>query len=262
MKPVPHTLNFRGWVFRSRRPPLVCMVVWLVLFQCALFADAAGILEAAKAGDAAGVRSILQTNAAAVSLTNSLGETPLHLGAWAASPAVVEALLAAKAPVNAQAQGGPTALHYAIAYERMLHVFKGLGRTNMQQILDLALKCRENPLDNPTFRRALTPHDDPERTRAELKIVELLLAADADLKIAELTGLTPLHCAALRSEPEFLQLLLAKGADVSVQNRTGETPLHYAAMFGRNGPARRRPPGGCGNGPAVTRTQSQPQCDR
>ena len=82
------------------------MVVWLVMFQCALFAGAVGILEAAKAGDAAGVRSILQTNAAAASLTNSLGETALHLGAWAPSPAVVEALLAAKAPVNAHAQGG------------------------------------------------------------------------------------------------------------------------------------------------------------
>jgi ankyrin repeat protein len=238
----PSQINLRGLVFRRCRHHLVFMVVLLVMFRCGPIAGAAGILEAAKAGDAAGVRSILQTNAAAASVTNRWGETALHLGAGAASPAVVEALLAAKAPVNAQAQGN-TALHYAICYQRMLRFVEDVGKTNMQQLLGMALKSIENPemrsfgdnairLDNMTLRRALAAHDDPERTRAELKIVELLLAADADLKIAALTGITPLHCAAMRLQPEFLQLLLAKGADVSVQTRTGETPLHWAAAFG------------------------------
>jgi ankyrin repeat protein len=238
----PNQTNFRSFILRVSRHHLGLIVAMLVLFQCRPIAGATGILEAAKAGDAAGVRSILETNAAAASVTNGWGETALHLGAGAASPAVVEALLAAKAPVNAQAQG-ETALHYAISYQRMLRFAEDLGKTNMQQLAGMALKSIGNPemrslgdnatpLDNMTFRRALAAHDDPERTRAELKIVELLLAADADLKIADLTGITPLHCAASRSQPEFLQLLLAKGADVSVQTRTGETPLHWAAAFG------------------------------
>jgi hypothetical protein len=208
----PNQINLRGLVFRGCRQHLVFMVVWLVLFQCGPIAGAAGILEAAKAGDAAGVRSILQTNAAAASVTNRWGETALHLGAGAASPAVVEALLAAKAPVNAQSQGN-TALHYAISYQRTLRFAEDLGETNIQQLLGLALKSIENPemrsvgdnatsMDKMTLRRALTPHDDPERTRAELKIAELLLAADADLKLANLGGITPLHCAAMRSEPD------------------------------------------------------------
>ena len=241
MKP-PSQINFRGLVFRRSRHHLGFMVILLVMFWCGPIAGAAGILEAAKAGDAAGVRAILQTNGAAASLKNRLGETALHLGAGAASPAVVEALLAAKAPVNAQAQGN-TALHYAISYQRMLRFAEDLGKTNMQQLLGMALKSIENPemrclgdsatpLDNMTLRRALAAPDDPERTRAELKIVELLLAADADLKIADLIGITPLHCAAMRSQPEFIQLLLAKVADVSVQTRTGETPLHWAVPFG------------------------------
>jgi ankyrin repeat protein len=238
----PSQINLRGLVFRRCRHHLVFMVVLLVMFRCGPIAGAAGILEAAKAGDAAGVRSILETNAAAASVTNRWGETALHLGAGAASPAVVEALLSARAPVNAQSQGN-TALHYAISYQRMLRFAEDVGETNIQQLLGMALKSIENPemrsvgdnatpVDKMILRRALTTHDDPERTRAELKIVELLLAADADLELASLGGLTPLHCAAMRSEPEFLQLLLAKGADVSIQTRTGETPLHYAALFG------------------------------
>ena len=204
----PSQINLRGFVFRRCRHHLVFMVVLLVMFRCGPIAGAAGILEAAKAGDAAGVRSILQTNAAAASLTNSLGETALHLGAGAGSPAVVEALLAAKAPVNAQAQG-ETALHYAISYQRMLRFAEDLGKTNMQQLLGIALRRLEDPeirsigdkatpLDKMTIRRALAAHDDPERTRAELKIVELLLEADADLNIADLAGITALHCAAMR----------------------------------------------------------------
>ena len=49
----PNQINLRGLVFRKCRHHLVFMVVWLVMFQCALFAGAVGILEAAKAGDAA-----------------------------------------------------------------------------------------------------------------------------------------------------------------------------------------------------------------
>ena len=238
----PSQSNLRGLVFRRRRHQRVFLVVLLVLLRCGRIAGAVDILEAAKAGDAATVRAILQTNAAAALLTNSLGETALHLGAGAASLAVVEVLLAAKAPVNAQAQG-ETALHYAISYERMHRFAEDVGKTNLQQLLGMALRSIESPerrsegdnairLDMRTLRHAFTALDDPERTRAELKIVELLLAANADLKIADPCGLSPLHCAATRSQPEFLQLLLAKGADVSVQTTNGETPLHCAALSG------------------------------
>jgi ankyrin repeat protein len=100
------------------------------------------IHDAASAGDAVSVRTIVQTNAAAALLTNNLGETALHLGAAAASPAVVEALLASKAPVNAQAREG-TPLHYAIAFGWSSRLGESLGKSGLTNLdmfaRDLAL---------------------------------------------------------------------------------------------------------------------------
>ncbi len=217
----------------------------LVGFQGAPIAGAGGILEAARAGDAAGVRSILQTNAAAVSVTNSLGETALHLAAGAASPEAVEALLAARSPVNAQAQGN-TALHYAIAYRWACRFTEGLARTGTTNIQSLLESVRESianpeirtaagravPVDTAALRRDLSAQPDLPRTRKELKVVELLLAAGADPNIPDVIGITPVHCAAYRPQPEFLKALLEKGGNVLAQSRTGDTPLHYAAALG------------------------------
>ena len=81
------------------------LTLWVLLLAIGAH-GAVTIHDAVKAGDAEAVRAILQTNAAAALLTNTFGETALHLGAGAASPAVVEALLAANAPVPASSGAG------------------------------------------------------------------------------------------------------------------------------------------------------------
>lgn len=229
----------------SHHHRLIFIAALLVWFQGAPIAGAVGILEAARAGDAAGVRSILQTNAAAVSVTNNLGETPLHLAAGAASPEAVEALLAAKALVDAQAEGG-TALHYAIAYRwgyRYAEALATTGTTNIQKLIDSARESIANPdistaagrtvpVDTAALHRTLSAPANPGQTREESKVVELLLAAGADPNTPNLGGMTPVHCAAFRPEPEFLKALIEKGADILAQTRTGETPLHCAALLG------------------------------
>jgi ankyrin repeat protein len=130
-----------GFNFPRLKPSEPELIIFLLLLTRAA-ASAVSIHEAAKSGDAVAAHSILQINAAAVSLTNALGEVPLHLAAGAASPEIVEALLAAKAPVNAQAQGN-TALHYAILYRRFARLAEDLCKTNFQQFLDLGLKMIE-----------------------------------------------------------------------------------------------------------------------
>jgi ankyrin repeat protein len=235
-----YSLSLARSLFRTLAAKSIAFLLPLTMAT----ASAVSIHEAAKAGDAAGVRAILQTNAVAASLTNSLGETALHLGSGAASPAVVEALLAAKAPVNVQAQGN-TALHYAILYRRSYRFAEGLGTTNIQELLEWSWKTIANPeirtmaggpapVDLAALRRSLLESGQAEaaQTREELKVVELLLAAGAEPNAPNLIGMTPIHCAAWRPQPEFLKALLDQGGNVLAQTRTGETPLHYAATLG------------------------------
>ena len=225
----PLQTNLRGFIFRTFRHHVGLMVVLVVLFQCTPIARAVDILEAAKGGDAVAVRSILQTNAAAALVANNLGQTALHLGVGAASPAVVEALLATKAPVHAQAQGY-TALHYAILYRRIYPVLAGI--TNIQELIQFVVEDIEGIL-NPEIRTAAgrTPpvdmaalrrnflergQPDPAQIPEELKVVALLLAAGADPNAPDLLGMTPVHAAAFRPQPEFLKGLLEKGGNVLV----------------------------------------------
>lgn len=46
-------------------------------------------------------------------------------------------------------------------------------------------------------------------------------------------GNTLLHSAVLGGDPVEVARLLAAGADVSIANRDGQTPLHVAALLGR-----------------------------
>ncbi len=67
----------------------------------------------------------------------------------------------------------------------------------------------------------------------DLNLVELLLAADADVNAADKSGDTPLHEAVFRGYEQVARLLLARGADINAGNQAGVTPLHYAAGLGR-----------------------------
>ncbi|OIQ92587.1 phosphocholine transferase AnkX [mine drainage metagenome] len=64
------------------------------------------------------------------------------------------------------------------------------------------------------------------------QIAALLLAHGADVKASDSEGLTPLHAAVLAANADIATLLLDKGADVNAVTDTGKTPLHLAAAIG------------------------------
>jgi hypothetical protein len=93
---------------------------------------------------------------------------------------------------------------------------------------------RENPqLVAVRDPRGATPlHWAAETDKLEL--VELLLAARADVGAKTKTNGTPLHYAQSRA---IAELLIARGADVNAKGAGGMTPLHTAAWSGNTGKA-------------------------
>jgi ankyrin repeat protein len=68
------------------------------------------------------------------------------------------------------------------------------------------------------------------------EIVELLLAAGADIQAHGINDWTPLHYAAATNDLEAIELLLAHGADPSARTRIDDcaTPLEEAQILGRD----------------------------
>src|SRR5690606_9511977 len=69
--------------------------------------------------------------------------------------------------------------------------------------------------------------------RGDLQEVRALLAAGADVNVAQGDGMTALHWAAELGDVEMAKMLIAAGANVRAVTRIGEfTPLHVAAEGG------------------------------
>ena len=64
------------------------------------------------------------------------------------------------------------------------------------------------------------------------EVVEVLLAAHADVNVANPAGYTALHLAVSESHKEIVALLLANQADVNAKENSGMTPLYFATMRG------------------------------
>jgi ankyrin repeat protein len=66
-------------------------------------------------------------------------------------------------------------------------------------------------------------------------VVQLLLAAGADIQATTNDGSTLLHTALRSSQEDVAQLLLAAGARIDTTDQAGNTPLHVAAATGMTG---------------------------
>jgi len=169
------------------------------------------------------------------------GTTSLHLAAFRGDKEAMELLLAHGADPNAKDKGGITPLHDAVE----------------QGHKDATLLLLNRGADvNATDKRGYTALY-LATAAGKSKLMQLLLGAGAEMdiftasslgkvdRVAELletepglarasgiSGMTPLHYAAMSGNEQVAELLLGKGADTEARTEKGETALHLAAAQG------------------------------
>ena len=174
-----------------------------------------------------GVRAIQGPQAGGATATAtplcSDGATPLYAAAMCnENPAVVEALLAAGADIDARNSFGATPLHGAAVSNESPAVIEAL----------LAAGAR---LDARTIWGATPLHGAAENS-GRGPAIETLVAAGARLNVRDEDDNTPLHIAARFADADdsslhagdALEALLNAGADPKARNAFGETPWDLA----------------------------------
>ena len=200
----------RGWVKIA-----LCGLLGLLLSPLA-GCDLVGhtnIFEAAREGDAEGIRKLLGKDS---SLANARSQedlfreqTPLHL---ASTAEVVRALIAAGADVSAGDGIGRTPLHSAANADVAQALIDGKAKV-----------MSENP-------KGLTPLHLADNAG----VAEVLIRNGAKVNYKKAHEEAPLYWAILDNKPDVVEVLLAKGAKTRGQLSDDRTMLHHAAQYGRD----------------------------
>ena len=202
---------------------LIVLLVTLVTFlltangvRGAAVVDA-GLLDAIKAVDDAGVRAALGRGVD-VSAAEADGTTPLHWAVHANDATIVELLLAAGADAQAVNRYGVRPI--------------ALACTNGNAAI-VALLLEAGVDANVTLAEGETALMTAARTGA-LDIVNLLVDHGADVNAVESwRGQTALMWAAAEGHAELLPPLLSHGADIGARSTRGWTALLFAAREGQ-----------------------------
>lgn len=188
-----------------------------------------------------------------VNVTNSAGESLLHIAAKRQKVVGIDFLVDAGASVSRKDHAGLTPLHVASRYghvEVVIRLFKAGADAGLRSSLDvtaLDLACRNGYkhvvkefLQQPgmdvnaasaTGSTALHQATMGEETSVE--VVELLIEAGASVDCPRLDGWTPLHLASANGNHHVAKALLSHEADKDGLNNEGWTPLHLAASLGK-----------------------------
>jgi len=179
-------------------------------------------------------------DAAEVAADADADETPtrdLLMAAHNGELKKVQRLLDSDTDPNARDEAGNTALHRAAAAGHKeivdLLIKKGakINVPNKQDIAPLYVS------KNAEIAGMLLPHT-PNATlhKAALCgsrcVVEMLIAAGADVNTKNEQESTPLDMAALRGHRNIADILLQHGANPDTKDKIGSTPLHWAAFQG------------------------------
>jgi ankyrin repeat protein len=231
---------------------LTAILSLLIVFAAPKAVRAEEIHDAARAGDLAKVKALLEKDPSLVRAVDASGMTPLHLAAARDRSDVVAFLLAKGAPLEARDILDATPLWtWALegqsfrTAELLLDKGADINAWRKEQgspIMILATRGAESEIDRFLYRGATLPSpENPEFRRlamlaAKNGLVSLMnrfASSGADLRGNDEAGSNLLHAAAAGGKTEIIEALLTAGLPVGEANRFGWTPLHYAAEAGR-----------------------------
>lgn len=163
------------------------------------------------------------------------GITPLMVACALGAPAITRTLLAHRADVAAVDDAGNGALHAAAQFafsspdaERARELLRTLLEAGAPP--DARNRAGQSPLLLLLGARAPAATPSPQRALPEL--LQLLVAAGADLAVQDDRGVSLLHAAAMHGLMDATQALLRAGADPARVDRLGRAAHEVALMLG------------------------------
>lgn len=202
------------------------------------------MIEAVKAGDADGLRAILEADPGAAGSREDGGDSPLMIALYHGRRDLAELILAhGRQPdgVEAAALGDVDRLRAALDAEpglvtrfthdgwTPLHLAGFFGHTEAVRLL-LARGSDANALSINALRN--TPLHAGLSGPLGIEGVRLLVEAGADVNARQHGGFTPLHAAANRGIVEIVDLLLERGADPDAPTEDGRRAIDFARERG------------------------------
>ena len=206
----------------------------------------AALINAIRANDTRAVEKALTPSL--VNAADPSGSTPLHHAAGFGNLAIMKALLANGAAVNAKNRRASTPLHWAILDEAKVRLLLDAGADkNARQADGRSLVYQAASIANSTsiLRLLLEKGADPNAPtangqtplinasgRGDVDAMRLLIDAKANVNAKSGTGGDALMAAANSRNPRAVALLLDLGADPKAATKKNESALHNAATAG------------------------------
>ena len=146
----------------------------------------------------------------------SVTDDLLILAAWFNSnPAVIKALIKARADVNARDQNGWTPLMFAAQFN------------SSPAVIEALIKAKADA--NARNKDGWTPLMFAASFNSNPAVIETLIKAKADVNARYKDGWTPLMAAAqFNSSPAVIEALIKAQADVNARDKAGKTAFDYA----------------------------------
>jgi len=232
-----------------RRVKFIILGLALIFLAAPSF-RAEEIHEAAKKGDIAVLKAILDRNPEKINAPGENGRSPLQEAVWAKQNEAARFLIEAGADVNWKDAEGFVPLGFACAVGDVattsllidhgakidgagsvqgytpLHIAALRGHAGVVRLLaDKGARLDPRSIDGKTPLAVAVENGKRE-------CMEILLARGADADTRDDMDCTPLHRAVVAADLEIVKLLLARKSDRSVRNVYGSTPLDIAVRQG------------------------------